>query len=67
MNIDQKLNYVYEKLENMTGDEFADFIMCFLGEEYLFEVIKDSLVKDDEIDIAYSTIKDLETLEGSKK
>jgi hypothetical protein len=67
MNNKQKLMYVYEKIENMTADEFADFLICFLGEEYLYEVVKDSLVNDDEIDIAFATIKDLEVKEETNE
>jgi hypothetical protein len=65
MNNEQKLEYVYNKVENMSSKDFADFILSYFGEEYLFNELKDSVDSDAEenVDIAIEIIDSLEEKE----
>jgi hypothetical protein len=53
MNTDK----LYQAIENMSQKEFKDFIFDYFGEEYFFNEFKDSLVEDDNIEVAYELIK----------
>lgn len=59
MNSQEWRDLVLSEIENMSSDDFADFIVGYFGEEYLFELLKNSLDEEENIEVALDYIKEI--------
>jgi hypothetical protein len=59
MNSQEWRDLVLSEIENMSSDDFADFILGYFGEEYLFELLKNSLDEEENIEVALDYIKEI--------
>jgi hypothetical protein len=67
MNSQEWRDLVLSEIENMSSDDFADFIVGYFGEEYLFYELKDSLDEEENIEIALDYIKEIKKRKENKQ
>jgi hypothetical protein len=67
MNSQEWRDLVLSEIENMSSDDFADFIVGYFGEEYLFDELKDSLDEEENIEIALDYIKEIKKRKETNK
>jgi hypothetical protein len=67
MNSQEWRDLVLSEIENMGSDDFADFILGYFGEEYLFELLKNSLDEEENIEIALDYIKEIKKRKETDK